>query len=109
MWVLKDEWRRKDMIEKNKIVLTVMLGLAVAVLLLCRAVAPKERATETQQIVETNEVSPAPQVEGIVTQSDGSVIVRGNASFTMAPISSSPPPTMVPESEVRSRSVVPQQ
>ena len=76
---------KKDMIEKNKIVLTVMLGLAVAVLLLCRAVAPKERVMTSESIIrfyETNTVSPAPQTEGIVTQSDGSVIVRDKgASF----------------------------
>ena len=73
---------KKDMIEKNKIVLTVMLGLAVAVLLLCRAVAPKERAMETQQVVETNEVSPAPQAEKVISNDDGSVIVHDKgASF----------------------------
>jgi len=56
-------------------------------------------------VIETNEVSSAPQVEKVISNDDGSVIVRGNASFTMAPVSSSPPPAMVPESEVRSRSV----
>jgi len=41
------------------------------------------------------------QTEGFVQNSDGSVIVRGNASFTMAPISSVPPPAMVSENEAR--------
>ena len=67
---------------KNKIITTVMLGLMVIVVVLFRSVAPKERATETQQIVETNEVSPAPQAEKVISNDDGSVIVHDQgASF----------------------------
>jgi len=68
------------MIEKHKIVITVVLGLAVVILLLCRSIAPKERAAE-QQVVETNAVSSA-QAEQVISNADGSVIVRAKgASF----------------------------
>ncbi|MFA6273198.1 MAG: hypothetical protein WC673_01770 [Candidatus Paceibacterota bacterium] len=68
------------MIEKHKIVTTVVLGLAVVILLLCRSIAPKERAAE-QQVVETNAVSSA-QAEKVISNADGSVIVRDKgASF----------------------------
>ncbi|HEY9584821.1 MAG TPA: hypothetical protein VJI33_04600 [Candidatus Paceibacterota bacterium] len=58
------------------------------------------------QVVEVT--IPAVQTEGVVSNTDGSVIARGSASFTVAPVSTSPPPRMISEAEARRLSSPPQ-
>lgn len=99
------------MTEKSKIGLTIIMvfGILALIVLIPRngdkeAVVPatSEMAALVAEM-QTNASSSA-QAEEVVTQSDGSVIVRDKgASFKMAPVSSKQP-VVVTEQEVRSRS-----
>lgn len=94
------------MTESGKIVGATILGLLVVALLLLTNIVPKEtpQAPATESEVATNVTIPETKVEGVVTQDDGSVIVRDRgASFMMAPVSNKQPP-VIPESAIRSRS-----
>jgi len=67
------------------------------------------------EVAATNDIPPQTvedtipdvQTERVVSNADGSVIARGSASFTAAPLSTSPPPAMLSESEARKLSSPP--
>lgn len=89
--------------ERSQRVLVVLVTAAVIFCSFWYYTRDKTPTAETIPPVATNTVSPT-ETGGVVTQSDGSVIVRDKgASFTMAPITSSQPP-VVTEQAVRSRS-----
>ncbi len=98
-----------NLTKKIGVALGVLVIVAIWVTILLwdsRSPSPQEVATATEQPSATV-VTPA-VTDGVVSNDDGSVTIRGNASFTMAPVSSSRPPAMVPESEAKKLSSPPQ-
>lgn len=93
-----------------------VVGVA-AVLILClwprtyQAPTAETKTTAIQQVAVVPEpvvqADPSVQTEGVVSNDDGSIVVRGNASFTVAPASNNRPPAMMPESEARKLSSPP--
>lgn len=73
-----------------------------------RQLSQTPEAVSEQQVTQP-ELMAIAQTEGVVTNYDGSVTITGSASFTMTPVSSSPPPVQfVPEAEAKKLSSPPQ-
>lgn len=102
---------RKQILIPVVLVMLLMLVVWLAKMMMPTQVPTAETTTATQQVAVVPEpvvqANPSVQAEGVVSNDDGSIVVRGNASFTVAPASNNRPPAMMPENEARKLSSPP--